>query len=178
MIKSKENILSFLSDIIIGLFILIFCVFFYFQSTKLSYDAKVFPISLLFCLAICSFCLIFPSIYKICNLKEKRERINEQVAIFLSWEYLRVECLTIIFYLLVVFYIIILPFIGFEYSSAIFLFFGMWLINGKPFFKNYYYYCIIILMPIIFVLLFRVVLKVTLPYSNIPFNKVLHFFGL
>jgi hypothetical protein len=43
MIKSKENILSFLSDIIIGLFILIFCVFFYFQSTKLSYDAKIFP---------------------------------------------------------------------------------------------------------------------------------------
>jgi hypothetical protein len=63
-------------------------------------------------------------------------------------------------------YIILLPLIGFEYSSIIFIVFGIWLINKKQLKKNFY---IAILIPIIFTILFRIILNVSLPASKIPF---------
>ena len=169
MAPKRNNLFPF-NDIIVGLCFLIFCVFFYFKSVNLSDDAKIFPLLILFCLTSCSLGLFITSIRQVylSKTKEKQKIIQNskpRKRLFTIEEF-RSEFFAIIFFLLVVVYIIFLPLIGFEYSSIIFMVAGMWLVNKKQLKRNYY---VAILIPLIFTLLLRVLLNVSLPASNIPF---------
>lgn len=162
MADKKDN---FLVDVITGAFFLLFCVFFYFENAKLPAEAAFFPSMVIWSLALCSFSLIWIALFrKYRRRKEEIKQSNKQRKLFFTWGKLISEFIPVICFLLVVIFIILLPLIGFEYSAFIFLLTGMWLINKNQLKRNIY---IPILIPVILAFLFRIILKLSLPASNL-----------
>lgn len=164
MTDKKDN---FLVDVIAGVFFLIFCVFFLVKSAKLPAGAALFPDMVIWSLVLCSLGLIGTAVRRRC-LSRKKEEIkqnNKQRKPLFTREKFRYEFFPIAFFLIVIMFIILLPLIGFEYATFIFMLTGMWLINKNQLKRNFY---IPFLIPIILTLLFRIILNVSLPASNLP----------
>lgn len=166
MADKKDN---FFVDIITGIFFLFFCTFFYFENKKLNADAGLFPGMIIWALVLCSIILIGTSVYKK-KLSRKKGGITEnkkQTKSLCRREILKYEFFTIIFFILVITFIILLPIIGFELAAFIFMLTGMWWIDKEQLKRNYY---IPVLIPAILTLIFRVIFNLSLPVSTVFTN--------